>query len=240
MEENQPPDYVIEEARRAGAESPCAKSKRGVVLFDSGLHAARVRANVQLGRAVIDSIVISSGFNGPPEGFTCSGTMMCKSHCRDVCVHAEARAILAVNTVDQTYLVRMTNMVRQWRFPLAGLDLVHVKVVDGAAVSGGPPSCLQCSTLIVEVGLRGVWLLEAQRWHTEVPCESCSAITIIQQGDGTDGVCKRCPNGLLALTRSKTVYALDSGMWTWRSAFDFHLATLRNNGAGNYGSAEGR
>jgi hypothetical protein len=49
---------------------------------------------------------------------------------------------------------------------MSGLDLVHVKVVDSQVVPGGGPSCWQCSRLVVEVGLRGVWLYEK---HDEDP-----------------------------------------------------------------------
>jgi hypothetical protein len=42
----------------------------------------------------------------------------------------------------------------------SSLDLLHVKVIDGAVVPGGGPSCWQCSRLVVEARLRGVWLYE--------------------------------------------------------------------------------
>lgn len=59
-----------------GRLSPCAKSKRGVIIFrrDTGL--------------------ITSGFNTPPTGFDCDGSDACRRDCGKVCVHAEVAAIL--------------------------------------------------------------------------------------------------------------------------------------------------
>ncbi len=68
---------AIEEAVRQGAMSPCAKSKRGVSVFD-----ARTGALV-------------SGYNAPPAPFTCSGSKACREACGKVAVHAEERALNA-------------------------------------------------------------------------------------------------------------------------------------------------
>lgn len=59
-------------------------------------------------------------------------------------MHAEQRAIIRAVGCDD----------------VGDLELVHVKVVDGKVVAGKGPSCLQCSRLVVETGLRGVWLFE--------------------------------------------------------------------------------
>jgi deoxycytidylate deaminase len=135
---NAPPDYVIEAARVAAGKSPCAKSKRGVALFCPGRGAVSV---------------IHAGFNGPPPGFACSGLMSCRDHCAKLCVHAEQRAIMDV-----------LGSPRRWGpTPLSDLELVHVKIDDcNVVVPGGGPSCWQCSRIVVEVGLRGVWLYEAR------------------------------------------------------------------------------
>lgn len=139
-----PPDYVIEAARLAAVQSPCAKSKRGVVLFNPERHDEAVLHGQDGSLAARNWIVVSSGFNGPPSPFTCANTMVCRGSCRDVCLHAEQRALIAALGADDVH----------------DLELVHVKVVDGQVVAGGGPSCLQCSKLVVEVGLRGVWLFE--------------------------------------------------------------------------------
>jgi deoxycytidylate deaminase len=220
----EPPDYVIEAARVAAMQSPCAKSKRGVVLFNPARH-DEAELHGQLNDHARKWIVVSSGFNGPPAPFVCRDRMVCRSACRDVCLHAEQRAIIAALGCDDA----------------VDLELVHVKVVDGAVVPGGGPSCLQCSKLVVEARLRGVWLLEAQRWHDEIPCGTCNAKTIVAQDDGTDCVCAPCSAahrypGVLEFRRAKTIYAADSGVWRFYSANAFHEATLASNGIASLGA----
>lgn len=158
---NAPPDYVVEAARKAALKSPCQKSKRGVVLFDPGQHDTAVhimemyssptgahltRAGFsEAGYEIRDRMVIAgSGFNGPPPGFLCDGSQECRADCSKFCLHAEHRAISAAGILDDVH----------------DLELVHVKVVDGQVIEGGPPSCWQCSREIVDVGLKGVWLFE--------------------------------------------------------------------------------
>ena len=130
-----PPDYAIESARKAALRSPCAKSKRGVVLF--------------CGEDTTEECVVvaGEGFNGPPPGFACDRSDACRRDCAKLCLHAEDRAI--------------RQALVEWSAPpLDDVELLHVKVVDGQVVPGGGPSCWQCSRLVVEAGLRGVWLYE--------------------------------------------------------------------------------
>jgi deoxycytidylate deaminase len=132
----QPPDHVIEVAREAALRSPCEKSKRGAVLFD--------RSRSEFSAADRRQRIVGIGYNGQPEPFSCNGSEACRAACGKLCLHAEQRAILGMSD----YGVR------------AEFELVHVKVVDGVVVPGGGPSCWQCSRLVVEVGIRGVWLYE--------------------------------------------------------------------------------
>lgn len=125
-----PPDNVVEAARRAALGSTCLKSRRGVALFK------RVSERVTMGAT-------STGTNGPPEPFRCTGTVECRRDCAKLCLHAEQRAIM------QSGLAYFGDF-----------ELVHVKISDGKVVPGGGPSCWQCSRIVVEVGLRGVWLYE--------------------------------------------------------------------------------
>lgn len=217
-----PPDYVIEAARLAAIESPCAKSKRGVALFNRE-DADRWERSRSLPSD--RQSIVARGFNGPPARFACKESMVCRGSCADICMHAEQRAIIAALGCDD----------------VADLELVHVKIVDGAVVAGGGPSCLQCSKLVVEVGLRGVWLFEAQHWHDEIPCETCGAKTLVAQGDGTDCVCASCKAwgrypGVLDLRRTKTIYDANSGVWRFYRADVFHEATLANNGISSLGA----
>lgn len=91
---------------------------------------------------------LSFGWNGPPAPFECAGSDFCREVCNQVAVHAEARALMSAIP------------------PVKGRDLVHIKVVEGRAVPSGGPSCWQCSRLIVEAGIRNVWLKhEAEGWR---------------------------------------------------------------------------
>lgn len=150
----EPPHWVIERARRAAVASPCHKSKRGAAIYDPEHEQSRFNA---IGRdsdasdpdtdpmsQAADSICYTANHNGPPAPYKCDGSFECRMDCPKICIHAEQRAILAVIGLTE----------------LTGLELVHVKVVDGRVVPGGGPSCWQCSRLVVEVGLKGVWLYE--------------------------------------------------------------------------------
>lgn len=77
--------------------------------------------------------------NGPPPGFACDGTDACREACGKLCVHAEVRALMAAAS--------------------GCTDLLHVKVVDGDPVPSGPPSCANCSKVILDRGIERVWLL---------------------------------------------------------------------------------
>lgn len=72
-------DRVVAAAVAAGARSPCAKSKRGVALYDFALGEARV---------------VARAWNSPPPGFACDGSAACRAACREVCVHAEIAALI--------------------------------------------------------------------------------------------------------------------------------------------------
>lgn len=108
----------------------CQKSHRGVILFHP------------------DQEGCTLAVNGPPVGFKCDGSTACRAACRDVAVHAEARAILG--GLAHGYRLR------------DGWELLHVKVIDGQPVPSGPPSCVRCSALIVESGIPKAWLLHEQ------------------------------------------------------------------------------
>lgn len=183
-----PPDYVIEAARLAAIQSPCAKSKRGVALFnredaDRWDRARSLPSDRQS--------IVSRGFNGPPARFVCKESMVCRGSCADICMHAEQRAIIAALGADD----------------VCDLELVHVKVVDGKVVAGGGPSCLQCSKLVVDVGLRGVWLFEDD-------------LIVRAARDGIDIGSATSPNVA----------------WRFYRADVFHEATLANHGISSLGA----
>lgn len=88
--------------------------------------------------------MLVSAYNSPPEPFRCDESAACAAVCNKVAVHAEEAALLAVGRHAH------------------GCDLMHVKVVNGAPVPSGPPSCWQCSRAIVAAGIAGVWLLHEE------------------------------------------------------------------------------
>ncbi len=204
-----PPSRVVDWAVKVSLRSPCTKSQRGVVLFSRELVDIAMADDTDPGSWVI----CSEGHNGPPRGFVCDASNRCKAACGKVCLHAEDRAI------REAAIGAGIN---------SDLELVHVKTVNGQLVAEGGPSCWQCSRLVVEVGLRGVWLYEAQRWHVELTCQACRRITVVPQGGGTTGVCKHCNllGGLLEVPGHQ-VYDQTSGVWRVYTAEEFHLATLK-------------
>lgn len=146
---NTPPDYVIAAAIETAERSPCAKSHRGVVLFNSEEADREVNANGFMNAKERrhfreNFVVVSRGFNGPPKGFACNATDACRASCAKVCLHAEDRAIRAALGCDD----------------VQDLELVHVEVVDGKVVACDGPKCWQCSRLVLDAGVRGVWLYE--------------------------------------------------------------------------------
>lgn len=210
-----PPQIVIDEAIRQANLSPCEKSKRGVVLYNDEIAHNWAADPVSLRIADSISFCPGRGFNGPPKGFTCPGVDQCGSSCGRLCLHAEDRAIRDAGILDD----------------VVDLIAVHVKVVDGKLVAGGPPGCELCSKVIVEVRLKGIWLYEAQRWHDELRCRACSRITFIAQGGGTTGVCGSCAYvGNLLEMPGRRVYHADSGAWRYYEGVNFHKATLLNLG----------
>lgn len=135
-----PPRDVIHAAIASAQESPCQKSKRGVAIY----------CTTPLAPTVYDDQyplyeIVSCGWNAMPGGAPCDGGDRCRSLCGRRCVHAEVRAIRAC-------LIRGS---------MSGCDAVHVKVdANDRLVAGGPPSCADCSKLVLDVGLDGFWLYE--------------------------------------------------------------------------------
>lgn len=143
-----PPDWIVSRAEIVATRSPCAKSRRGVVLFDRVLELRRQAMNgddvpANLFGAQASLIVVSDGWNRPAAGFDwCDGSDRCKATCSKRCVHAEMMALSESRGIQ-------------------GLDLLHVKIGDDKRlVGGGGPSCWQCSRLISESSINGVWLYE--------------------------------------------------------------------------------
>jgi deoxycytidylate deaminase len=125
--------WALEKAIEAGCKAQCQKSKRGVVIW---IREGSGEYNI--------------GFNSPPSPFECTGTEACHSNCNKIAVHAEQSALIDA----------LIKGLFSWAADLgSSLEMLHVKVVDGKAVPSGPPSCWQCSRLILEAGIKSMWLL---------------------------------------------------------------------------------
>ena len=83
-------------------------------------------------------ITLAAGYNRMPDA-ACDGSAACRAACGKRCVHAEAAALL-----------RLGKRAR-------GCEMLHVKVVDGRAVTSERPECWQCSRLILAAGIAGTW-----------------------------------------------------------------------------------
>lgn len=143
--------YAIEAARN----SPCEKSKRGVVIWKHDNYAR--------------------GFNQLPGNMKCDGSDQCKAMCGKRCVHAETEAIMEMLRHHRYDDFK----------PYQHCAILHVKVgEDGELVPSKGPSCLECAKLIFAVGIGWVWLYEGTgnghgQWKTYTAAQfydlSCSA-----------------------------------------------------------------
>lgn len=135
-----PPVDVVALAVQAANRSPCAKSKRGAVLWcppTPSEHAIVADDLREHGMRIV-----STGHNAR-VGSPCDGSPRCRQTCGKRCEHAEAAAIRWARATT-------------WPRPL---ELLHAKTIDGHLVAGGPPSCWQCSkAILVDGRIGGVWL----------------------------------------------------------------------------------
>jgi deoxycytidylate deaminase len=200
-EKTAPPRSMIVDAERHAVRSPCAKSRRGVVLYRQ--------------QHLEPPVIFGTGFNGPPMPFTCPGRELCAGTCGKRCVHAEMRALRVAEPLT---------------LQSGSLDLVHVKLgADGHVTPGGGPSCWQCSREILDVGfVGGVWLYEEmpEEWcpHIDELRTSCRYC----QGDACR-ICASAPScgprchDVLDRHHGLPVVA---ARWRYRTALEFHRVTL--------------
>lgn len=206
----EPPDDIVRAAVEHARRSPCAKSKRGAVVFIDETRRV-VRGALR---------IVGTGHNGPPSGISCDGTELCRASCRYRCEHAESRALMwTMNKLDAVLLV-----------DLKACDLVHVKIgPDGELVAGGPPSCVPCAVRILDVGLGGVWLYETmpEEWcphldmlRTECPLCQGEACDMCHPGFGRP-ICEHD-----VLDRHDGHPIVDA-RWRRYTAAEFHRSTCR-------------
>lgn len=150
-----PPFFAIQQAEEAAADSPCAKAKHGVAIYRAALATPNVPFGSDEYREIAEEM-FADDCNGPPWTYNgdepdshqgCDGSDECRRDCSKRCVHAEPRALLAVCHPhnDRPHLLRM----------------VHVLLgSDGKATPTKGPSCIECSKLICDAGVGGIWLYE--------------------------------------------------------------------------------
>lgn len=102
--------------------------------------------------------LMGSGHNRPPLPFICDGSDKCRANCGKTAVHAEQNALL-----DFTR--------RKHDIDLSECEMIHIKIIDGVAVPSKEPSCWQCSKLILEAGLRAMWLYQDEGLVRYTPTE---------------------------------------------------------------------
>lgn len=204
---DEPPESAVLHAISIAKMSPCAKSKRGATVYE-------VDADGDL------VCIVNAAFNGPP-GFrafsTCGGSDECRRDCGKICMHAEERAIVAINKDEwQRFGDRGMH--------LQHLELVHVKVVNGSLVPGGGPSCWQCSRTVLDEQIGAVWLYE----HLEIECPSdkCPLCTGESCNPCDGQPAPSCPHDVV--DRHHGQPEQPDGEWRRYTAEEFHIETLRN------------
>jgi deoxycytidylate deaminase len=127
------------------------------------------------------AIAVGTGCNAPAIG-DCDGSEACRRDCGRRCVHAEQAALLSPLNHRRI-----------------GAEMLHVKVVDGQGVPGGPPSCVECSKLILAAGIVGMWLWEGKGWirrtAAEFHRETVRNVGIHDTAPDTCGSCGGAPGG---------------------------------------------
>lgn len=91
--------------------------------------------------------MVSYGWNAPPHPFVCDGSETCRANCAKTAVHAEQKALM--NALGMN-------------IDLRECEMIHVKIVDGEAVTSEKPSCWQCSKLILASGIKSMWLYQEE------------------------------------------------------------------------------
>lgn len=131
--------WALQQAVIAASYSKC-KSQRGVVIW-----------NRNTGQIVY-------GWNAPPKPYTCDGSEACRKNCAKTAVHAE-----------QAALIEMTGSQVPSNMHIKHCEMIHVKIVEGKAVTSEKPSCWQCSKLILAAGLKAMWLYQPEGFVEYTP-----------------------------------------------------------------------
>jgi deoxycytidylate deaminase len=110
--------------------------------------------------------LMTSGWNALPKPFKCDSSEACRANCAKTAVHAEQAAILAFDYIN---------------ISIKDCEMIHVKIVEGKAVVSEKPSCWQCSKLILQAGLKSMWLYQKEGF-VEYSAEEFHRQTLINCG----------------------------------------------------------
>lgn len=113
----------------------------------------------------VDGQVIASAYNTLATGL-CDGSEACKATCARRAIHAEQGALLEALCIGP---------------PIDRASMLHVKTVDGALVPSGPPSCVECSKLILAAGIVEMWLYHQDGW-VPYPAREFHNLSLINNG----------------------------------------------------------
>jgi deoxycytidylate deaminase len=102
--------------------------------------------------------LMSSGWNAPPRPYVCDSSETCRANCAKTAIHAEQAALIKALTLYDIDTIRECEMI-------------HVKIVDGQAVTSEKPSCWQCSKLILASQLKSMWLYQAEGFVEYTPLD---------------------------------------------------------------------
>jgi hypothetical protein len=186
-ERRAPPPNVVTVAVGTANAGPCAKSKRGAVVFERISEFGGESPRQTLRDGDDRYLIRAACFNAPPLPVSCDGgSDACRKACREICVHAETGALMAA--LDEAG--RAVNR-DEW-------ELVHVKTVNGRLVGSGPPSCWQCSKLMLGLRIAGIWLYQKHE------------ISVDLRNVPEAGETEPPPR------------------WVFRTALDFHIETLEH------------
>ena len=152
MDEGMDENGALKVAVEAARQSPCAKSNRGVIIWKRDWP------------PWVAEYFFVTGHNHPPEPMKCDGSEACRAACNKLCIHAETDALFNFGRWSEPEEEHEQRLVD-------GFEMLHVKVVDGAAVPSGQPSCWQCSRDILAVQLKAMWLLHEDGLRSYTPLE---------------------------------------------------------------------
>lgn len=140
-------DFALQRAISHAINGNCSKSRRGVAIW-------RPRGSL-----------LSVACNRRADGLRCDGSAACRRDCKQICTHAEEVALHAAGVSVKGAELLHIEMVLQDDIPSDIEPGKQIIIDDWTGVPSGPPSCVECSKMILEAGIAGVHLFHADGWR---------------------------------------------------------------------------